>query len=104
MKIFRILAYICFGLAFLSMLIFLDTEILIFLISIPSLIVTGLFLIILQIFVDLLTDIRDALRGEINVIVNEPAPVVEDMDVKMTRPTRTAEEIQADITRLKKDQ
>ena len=104
MKLFNILAWVCFGLAFFSMLIFLDTGIPIFLLSIPSLIVTGLFLMILQLFVNLLTDIRDALRGNINVIVNDPPVVVKNVDVKPTRPTRTAEEIEADIARMKKDQ
>lgn len=100
MKIFRLFAWVCFDFSFLGILIFLGTGHDIFLLGIVSFVVTGLFIIILQLFLD----IRDALRDNINVIINDPPIVYENIDVKQTNSTRAIEEIEADIARIKKIQ
>ena len=75
MKIFHFLAYICFGVALLGTFVAIQTgEYLLVIPVVITIVIVGLFLLVLQLFVDLLTDIRDALRGKINVIIND-APV-----------------------------
>ena len=101
MQIIKIIAYVCFGLAFLIVILAIGSEEFSMIYVSITVAIMGVLLLALDTIISTLVEIRDAVVGAGGKATEATAQSTSVNQVENAKPARSVQEISADLERLK---